>query len=177
MPNSKKINLNDKKIWSEFDWSDPVVPLALKKTDSQVNIARANRLKANDPKIKAKLSDSTQKVLADPAKVKIRNEAAHRGGLTKSNSIKYQELMTQVNREKAKNPEFANNVRKGIKDKWEDPEYRAKQEKAKEVRMKPCTNGKGEVFPSRTYAAKAYNVDPRVMGNWIKKGKDGWRYL
>ena len=44
MPNSKKINLNDPTAWSEFDWSDPVVPEALKRTDSQVNVARSNRL-------------------------------------------------------------------------------------------------------------------------------------
>jgi hypothetical protein len=228
MSNSKKVNLNDKKFWSKVDWSEPIVIPALKKTDAQVNIARANRLKADDPAIKAKLSASTQQVLKNPEKVRIRNEAARRGGNTKANSEEYQKLMTEinqkkaldpqfsknvskgiqkklkdpeyqksrragndkkrnnplykakmteVNRKKAENPEFANNVRKGIKDKWEYPEYRAKQEKAKEVRMKPCTNSKGEVFPSRTYAAKAYNVDPRVMGNWIKKGKDGWRYL
>ena len=49
MPNSKKINLNDPTAWSEFDWSDPVVPEALKRTDQIVNVARANRLRAQDP--------------------------------------------------------------------------------------------------------------------------------
>ena len=44
MPNSKKININDKKAWADLDWDDPVVPEALKKTDGKVAVARANRL-------------------------------------------------------------------------------------------------------------------------------------
>ena len=40
---NKKININDKKAWSELDWDDPVQPEALKKTDQGVAVARANR--------------------------------------------------------------------------------------------------------------------------------------
>jgi hypothetical protein len=40
---NKRINLNNPTAWSEFDWSDPVVPEVLKKSDRQVNAARGVR--------------------------------------------------------------------------------------------------------------------------------------
>ena len=56
---NKRINLNDPTAWSEFDWSDPVVPEALKRTDGDVNVARANRLKAQNPLWKENLKKAT----------------------------------------------------------------------------------------------------------------------
>lgn len=52
----KKINLDDQSLWQDIDWDEAEVPEALKKTDAQVNRARANRLKANNPAFKEKLS-------------------------------------------------------------------------------------------------------------------------
>ena len=54
----KKINLDDQSLWQDIDWDEAEVPEALKKTDAQVNIARANRLKANNPEFKEKISQS-----------------------------------------------------------------------------------------------------------------------
>jgi len=56
---NKRINLNNPTAWSEFDWIDPVVPEALKRTDGAVNVARANRLKAQSPVWKENLKKST----------------------------------------------------------------------------------------------------------------------
>ena len=46
---SKKININDPKEWNELNWDEPIVPEALKRTDSQVNRARINRLRNQSP--------------------------------------------------------------------------------------------------------------------------------
>jgi hypothetical protein len=64
----KKINLDDPNAWSQIDWDEPAIPEALKKTDAQVNIGRANRLKSDhirektkatwqDPAYRAKMAD------------------------------------------------------------------------------------------------------------------------
>ena len=79
----KKININDKKDWSELDWDDPVQPDALKKTDQGVAVARANRLTkttkesieiqtkknrelAQDPKWLEATTKASQKKAKDP---------------------------------------------------------------------------------------------------------------
>lgn len=118
-----KININDPSAWHDLDWNEPVVPEILKKSDRVVETSRQNRLKAQDPAFIEKLRLGAQRVLADPEKVKARKEAAGRAGKTKRNSSEYKKLMTTVNREKAKNPEFAENVRKSIKEKFQDPQY------------------------------------------------------
>lgn len=46
---SKKINLQDSSAWQSLDWDEKEVHPELKRTDAQVNRARANRLKANNP--------------------------------------------------------------------------------------------------------------------------------
>jgi len=63
---NKRINLNDPTAWSEFDWSDPVVPEVLKRTDAQVNVARANRLRAQDPGLEKKRKEKFYKKMSDP---------------------------------------------------------------------------------------------------------------
>jgi hypothetical protein len=63
---NKRINLNDPTAWSEFDWIDPVVPEVLKRTDAQVNVARANRLRAQDPGLEKKRKEKFYKKMSDP---------------------------------------------------------------------------------------------------------------
>ena len=58
---NNRINLNDPTAWSEFDWSDPVVPEAVKRTDAQVGVARANRLRAQDPGLEKKRKEKFYK--------------------------------------------------------------------------------------------------------------------
>jgi hypothetical protein len=171
----KKININDPKAWKELSFDDAPVAEVLKRTDRVVNSARANRIKAEDPKIKAKLKASVTASLKKPEVQKARAKAARKGGDARANSAEYKQLMAEVNRKKAEKPEFANNVRAGINAKRAaDP---TAMRKGGSTQVKACTNDKGEKFNSRVEAAKAYGVDPRVMGTWIKKGKDGWRYL
>ena len=51
----KKININDPKAWQELDWSEPVQPEALKKTDAAVNRVRGAFIKKDNPAFKQKM--------------------------------------------------------------------------------------------------------------------------
>jgi hypothetical protein len=66
MPNSKKININDKKAWADLDWDDPVVPEALKKTDGKVAVARANRLTKTTKEFKESVTKKNRELAQDP---------------------------------------------------------------------------------------------------------------
>ena len=46
---TKKIDLTDSSAWQSLDWDEKIVHPEMKRTDAQVNRARANRLKANNP--------------------------------------------------------------------------------------------------------------------------------
>jgi hypothetical protein len=46
---SKKIDLSNSKMWQSLDWDEKVVHPNLKITDAQVNKARSNKLKAENP--------------------------------------------------------------------------------------------------------------------------------
>ena len=55
---SKKIDLTDSSMWQSLDWDEKEVHPNLKRTDAQVNKARANRLKANNPEFGKKISEA-----------------------------------------------------------------------------------------------------------------------
>lgn len=46
---TKKINLQDSSAWQSLDWDEKEVHPELKRTDAQVNKARGNKLKADNP--------------------------------------------------------------------------------------------------------------------------------
>lgn len=149
----------------------------LHQSDSRIiNSARANRIKADDPAIKAKLSASNQRVLKDPEKVKIRKESARRGGDTKANSEEYQKLMTAVNRKKAENPSFAKNVQTGIKNKWKDPEYLAKQNLAQLKKGTPVIGPDGTEYGTTVIAQDATGIPCRKIRTLAKNNLEGWQY-
>jgi hypothetical protein len=142
-----------------------------------INIILANKAKASDPKIKAKLSKSTQASLKKPEVQQARAKAARKGGDTKANSVEYQQLMTEVNRKKAQDPDFSIKDSIAIKKKWTDPDYQAKQLEKARKQGKPIKDPNGKIWPSRTEAAKAWNLHPRdQVGRWAKAGKNGWSY-
>lgn len=47
-----KIDLTDSSMWQSLDWDEKEVHPNLKRTDRQVNVARANKLKANNPEFR-----------------------------------------------------------------------------------------------------------------------------
>ena len=58
---NKRININDSNSWHDLNWDDPVVPDALKKTDQQVAVSRASRLRIRSDEEKQKSSQSNKK--------------------------------------------------------------------------------------------------------------------
>lgn len=145
--------------------------------DKNINKGVANYLKANDPSVKKNLIEAQNRITNDPDKVKIRNKAARRGGDTKKNSSEYQQLMTEVNRKKAKNPKFAENVRKGILKKLEDPAYLVSREEGNKKKYKQIQDPNGKIWPSRKDAAKGWNMIPQTISKLVKKSNSGWKYV
>ena len=72
---NKKININNPDDWSTLDWDDPTIPEALKKTDQAVNVARANRLRAQDPVRQKHQKEMFYKKMSDPSHLKTINDA------------------------------------------------------------------------------------------------------
>jgi hypothetical protein len=118
-----------------------------------------------------------KRILTNPDNIKIRREAAQRGGNTKANSIEYQQLMTKVNQKKAEKPEFAENVRKGILKKLEDPVYIAARKEGNKKKYKPIQDPNGKTWPSRKDAAEAWNIIPQTISKLVKKLNSGWKYV
>ena len=145
--------------------------------NKNINRGVANAIKSTDPEIKKNLKKAQKDILTDPVKVKARNSAARRGGDTKANSIEYQQLMTQVNLKKAQDPEFANNVRKGILKKLEDPAYRANREAGNKKKYKAIQDPNGKIWPSRKDAASSWKIIPQTISKLVKKEGSGWKYV
>jgi len=95
---NKRINLNDPTAWSEFDWSDPIVPEVLKKTDGQVARSRAARLNHANPEVKAKHKEATKTALNEP-----NTKQKHQDGIKKAISSR------------SENQDWVDNVRKANK--------------------------------------------------------------
>ena len=61
-----RININDPLAWKDLNWDDPIALELLQKTDAQVNVARANRLRAQDPELEKKRKEKFYKKMSDP---------------------------------------------------------------------------------------------------------------
>jgi hypothetical protein len=64
-----------------------------------------------------------------------RQTAIERATETKRNNPHYKEIIAEANRKKAQTAEFRENVKSGIKKKWEDPKYIAKSVEGQIKRM------------------------------------------
>jgi hypothetical protein len=92
---SDKININDPNAWRNLDWDEPIVPEVLKKTDGDIARARANRLKAEDPKFRDKIRQTVKdQWKSEDQSKRLKNVS---GGVAK----------------KWEDPEYSEKVRKG----------------------------------------------------------------
>lgn len=57
---TKKININESSAWSELDWDEPSVPAGIK-TDQQVAVSRASKLRIRSDVEKQKISESNKR--------------------------------------------------------------------------------------------------------------------
>ena len=104
---NKKININDPAAWRELDWDDTQASDLLKRTDHQVAVARANRLKAQDPEWRKK----------QKAAVQLRNQ-----------SKKYQEKIQSVYND----ADWQKRRLKAIKDNAADESYQQRRQEGTE---------------------------------------------
>lgn len=181
---NKKININDPSAWHDLDWNEPVVPEILKKSDRVVETGRQNRLKAQDPGFIEKLKLGQQRVLADPSKVKLREAAAKKAGKTKKDSVKYHQLVTEINRKKAESPEFAKNVSRGIKAKHQDPAYKEKMQLKAQSQCYKIKDPTGKIWDNANEAGQHWFPNPnrpvgpsRKVRNLVNMPNSGWSRL
>ena len=176
---NKKININDKKAWSELDWDDPVQPEALKKTDQGVAVARANRLTkttkesienqtkrnrelAKDPEWLAATRKAAQKKAKDPEWL----AAVQKG--TESRKAKGAQLKAE-----GKEKEFRELF--GVKDQHSEKTKKQMSASASERWAKSMkkVSALGKVYDSIYTAGEALGVHKDTIGYRIKtKPKD-----
>lgn len=128
-----------------------------------------------------KISNAMRENLNDPEKNNIRNEAAKRAGITKRNDSNYRSLVTEINRKKAQDPNFAKNVSDGIKQKWANTVYLKKQLAKAKSQQKPVIDPNGKVWPSAEDAGLVWFPDKskeratKTIRYNIQHNK-GWKY-
>lgn len=189
---NKRINLNDPAAWSEFDWSEPVVPEVLKKTDGQV--ARARGVRLNKDKISKGLIESYQQPgrLENQQKaMQTRDNTAHKNAgkkraadpewKTKQKSAiealhndpvrlaEYKKNYAKGNSKKYDNPEYWENYYAGIAKRDADEEYTKKRLDASRAKICKKVHTPLGVFDSITEASKAYGMgNSETMRHRIK---------
>lgn len=144
-------------------------------SNRNINIGVANKINASDPSYIKNQQVAQARVLNDPEKVRIRKEAARRGGDTKANSEEYQKLMTEVNRKKAQSPDFAIKNSLGIKKKWEDPEYQAKQLAKALSQGTPVIGPDGKTYLTTRLASDETGISIRCIRIYSKNNLHGWK--
>jgi len=185
MPNSKKINLNDPTAWSEFDWSDPVVPTALKKSDATVNRSRSAFFKKDDPTFSKTMSKVATERNQDPEYLEsLRVGIAHRDNTYQAESNAKPEVKAKISKSltgKAKSAEHKKALKATTTNKPGDSNWEAAHKAGLAKRDKPFHAGEYGIFPSIAEAARyaatkgmtnAYN---RLSG--LKKTKPAEYYF
>lgn len=131
-------------------------------------MTEVNRKKAENPEFSKNVSKGIKEKFQDPEYVeKYKNG---RKSMNKENII-----ASNQSRDKLKQSEAC---RTGTLESLKNPTVIANREAGNAKKYKPCQQGTdGPMYPSRKHAAQALDVDPKVLGKWIKTNKDGWRYL
>jgi hypothetical protein len=171
MPNSKKINLNDPTAWSEFDWSDPVVPTALKKSDATVNRSRSAFFKKDDPTFSKTMSKVATERNQDPEYLEsLRVGIAHRDNTYQAEVNSRPEVRakhSQNHKGKPKSEEHKKSLRATTTNKPGNPDWEAAHKAGLAKRDRPFHAGEYGVFQSRADAARYATT--QGLKNAVKK--------
>lgn len=194
---NKRIDLNDPTAWSEFDWSDPVVPEALKKTDGQVARARGVRLNKDkiakaskenwkneeyvakraqsqidsnsQPEVKARRKEAGAKMSADPKWI-AKQKAGVEAFRNDPVRLAEQKKNNKAAYLKAKeDPAYWEAYYAAIKVRDADPEYHKKRIDASKKKICRRVQTPLGVFDSITDAANAHGMgNTETMRNRLK---------
>jgi hypothetical protein len=158
MPNSKKINLNDKKAWAEFDWSEPTTPEALKKSDATVNRSRSAFFKKDDPTFKKTMSKVATERNQDPEYLEsLRVGIAHRDNTYQAESNANPEVKAKISKAlagKPKSSEHKKAMKSTTTTRYGNSEYEKAHKAGLAKRDKPFHAGEYGVHASRSEAAR-----------------------
>lgn len=155
---SKKIDLNDLTAWSEFNWDDPDVPDALKKSDATVNRSRSAFFKKNDPSFSKTMSKVATKRNQDPEYLQsLRDGIANRDNTYQAEVNSRPEVRakhSQNHKGKPKSDEHRKSLKATTTNKPGDPNWEAAHKAGLAKRDNPFHAGEYGVFQSRSEAAK-----------------------
>lgn len=109
-----------------------------KMSDQHVNIALANKAKAEDPVWKETHKQAIDKVTKTPKWI----EAHSKGTKNNSKNKEWVKKIGDKNRERNNKPEFIEKVKTGLRRLWDDPEYENERQRLREAKLKSNTNKK-----------------------------------
>jgi hypothetical protein len=169
---NKRINLNDPTAWSEFDWSDPVVPEALKKSDATVNRSRSAFFKKDDPTFSKTMSKVATERNQDPEYLEsLRTGIAHRDNTYQVECNARPEVQAKISKALKGVPKSAE-AKKKYKEvktnKYGDANYEAAHKAGLAKRDKPFHAGEYGTFPSIAEAARQVE-EQGLLNNAYKK--------
>ena len=155
---NKRINFNDSTAWSEFDWSDPVVPEALKKSDATVNRSRSAFFKKDDPTFSKTMSEVAVARNQDPEYLENhRVGIAHRDNTYQAESNAKPEVKAKISKSltgKAKSAEHKKALKATTTNKPGDEKWEAAHKTGLAKRDKPFHAGEYGTFASLAEAAR-----------------------
>jgi hypothetical protein len=142
---NKKIDLNNPTDWSEFDWSNSVVPDALKKSDATVNRSRSAFFKKDDPAFSKTMSKVATERNQDPEYLEsLRTGIANRDNTYQAESNAKSEVKAKISKSltgKAKSAEHKKALKATTTNKPGDPNWEAAHKAGLAKRDKPFNAG------------------------------------
>jgi hypothetical protein len=155
---NNRINLNDSTAWSELDWSDPVVPDSLKKSDATVARSRGAFFKKDDPAFSQTMSKVATERNQDPEYLQsLRVGIANRDN-TYQAEVNRRPEKRALQSERQTGRVVSQETRKKLKsiktNKYGDANYEAAHKAGLAKRDKPFHAGEYGTFPSLAEAAR-----------------------
>ena len=107
---TKKIDISNNEMWQSLDWDEKEVHPELKRTDAQVNKARGNRLKAENPNFIAIMAE-------------IKSSTEYKEAISKTITENWQDPTFRKKNSEGKKRNWANNIdrKKQVVDQFSQP--------------------------------------------------------
>jgi hypothetical protein len=155
---SKKIDLNNPKDWSEFNWDGPVQPEALKKSDATVNRSRSAFFKKDDPSFSKTMSKVATERNQDPEySESLRTGIANRNNTYQAEVNSRLEVKAKISKAlagKPKTKEHKQALKSTTTNRYGNADYESAHKAGLAKRDKPFHAGEYGTFPSRADAAR-----------------------
>lgn len=172
------------------NWGSPL----LLNISQDVNANRAGILSSEETIEKNRQATTTrwqnpewrEKVIAaqneGKANVSEEEKLAHRQKLSEAQHARYERVGSSPTKGQTRSEEFCQQNSQKITEKWQDPEYRAKQCLARQgkenVAARKQVSVDGVIYPSLTAAAQAFDITKAgALGRINSEKNQTWKYL